>query len=131
MKLPLKYHDGKRVENIRASLRASARRYSARPAIMQKLAGAYREISYAELLYKVEGLGTELLARGFYGKKIIIYGENSLEWATVFLASVCGLAVAVTVDKDIEAEKLASIAKKTEAAAIFYSSRYEERVSAL
>ena len=131
MKLPLKYHDGKRVENIRASLRASARRYSARPAIMQKFAGAYREISYAELLYKVEGLGTELLARGFYGKKIIIYGENSLEWATVFLASVCGLGVAVTVDKDIDAEKLAAIAKKTEAAAIFYSPRLEERVSAL
>lgn len=131
MKLPLKYHDGKRVENIRASLRASARRYSARPAIMQKFAGSYREISYAELLYKVEGLGTELLSRGFFGKKIIIYGENSLEWATVFLASVCGLAVAVTVDKDIDAEKLAAIAKKTEAAAIFYSPRLEERVSAL
>lgn len=98
---------------------------------MQKFAGAYREVSYAGLLYKVEGLGTELLSRGFYGKKIIIYGENSLEWATVFLASVCGLAVAVTVDKDMDAEKLSAIAKKTEAAAIFYSPRLEEKVAAL
>ena len=73
MKLPIKYHDGKRIETIRSAIRASARRYSARPAIMQKFAGSYREISYAELLYKVEGLGTELLARGFYGKKIIVY----------------------------------------------------------
>ena len=111
MKLPIKYHDGKRIENIRAAIRASARRYSARPAIMQKLAGSYREISYAELLYKVEGLGTELLARGFYGKKIIVYGDNCLEWATVFLASVCGLAVAVTVDKDVDAAELSNIAQ--------------------
>ena len=102
MKLPIKYHDGKRIETIRSAIRASARRYSSRTAIMQKFAGSYREISYAELLYKVEGLGTELLERGFYGKKIIIYGESCLEWATVFLAATCGLSVAVTVDKDTE-----------------------------
>ena len=95
MKLPIKYHDGKRIETIRATIRASARRYSGRTAIMQKFAGSYREISYAELLYKVEGLGTELLERGFLGKKVIIYGESCLEWATVFLAAVCGLSVAV------------------------------------
>ena len=131
MKLPIKYHDGKRIETIRAAIRASARRYSARPAIMQKFAGSYREISYAELLYKVEGLGSELLARGFYGKKVIIYGDNCLEWTTVFLASVCGLAVAVTVDKDADAAELAKIAQKTEAAAIFYSPRLEENVASL
>ena len=131
MKLPIKYHDGKRIETIRSAIRASARRYSARPAIMQKFAGSYREISFAELLYKVEGLGTELLARGFYGKKIIIYGDNCLEWATVFLASVCGLAVAVTVDRDIDAAELKNIVQKSEAAAIFYSPRFEENLSDL
>ena len=71
MKLPIKYHDGKSFENIRSAIRAAARRYSARPALMQKFAGSYREISYAELLYKVEGLGTELLSRNFYGKRIL------------------------------------------------------------
>ena len=131
MKLPIKYHDGKRIETIRSAIRASARRYSSRTAIMQKFAGSYREISYAELLYKVEGLGTELLERGFYGKKIIIYGESCLEWATVFLAATCGLSVAVTVDKDIDSAELSMIAEKTEAAAIFYSSRLEENVASL
>ena len=131
MKLPIKYHDGKRIETIRSAIRASARRYSARTAIMQKFAGSYREISYAELLYKVEGLGTELLARGFYGKRIIVYGESCLEWATVFLAAVCGLSVAVTVDKDISADELARIAEKTDAEAIFYSPRLEENVARL
>lgn len=131
MKLPLKYHDGKKVENIRAAIRAAARRYSARPAIMQKFAGAYREISYAELLYKVEGLGTELLSRGFYGKRILILGDNSLEWATVFLSAVSGLGVVVPVDKDISAENLALAAEKTEAHAVFYSPRFEEKVNTL
>ena len=131
MKLPLKYHDGKKVENIRAAIRAAARRYSARPAIMQKFAGAYREISYAELLYKVEGLGTELLSRNFYGKRIMLLGDNSLEWATVFLSAVSGLGVVVPVDKDISAEKLTLAAEKTEAYAVFYSPRFEEKVNTL
>ncbi len=131
MKLPIKYHDGKKVENIRAAIRAAARRYSARPAIMQKFAGAYREISYAELLYKVEGLGTELLSRNFYGKRIMILGDNSLEWATVFLSAVSGLGVVVPVDKDISAENLALAAEKTDAHAVFYSPRFEEKVNTL
>lgn len=131
MKLPLKYHDGKRIDNIRSAIRAAARRYSARPAIMQKFAGSYREISYAELLYKVEGLGTELLSRGFYGKRIILLGDNCLEWATVYLACVCGLAVVVPVDKDIDTAGLIKISEKADAAAIFYSPKYEEKAEAL
>jgi len=131
MKLPIKYHDGKSFENIRAAIRAAARRYSARPAIMQKFAGAYREISFAELLYKVEGLGTELLSRGLYGKRFIILGDNSLEWATVFLTCTSGLGVAVPVDKDISPCDLSIIAEKTEAAAVFYSPKFEEKVSSL
>ena len=131
MKLPIKYHDGKSFENIRSAIRAAARRYSARPAIMQKFAGAYRDISYAELLYKVEGLGAELLARGFYGKKILILGENSLEWATVFLSVVSGLGLAIPIDKDIAPEELAKIAEDTEAYAVFYSPRFEKKIESL
>ncbi|MBQ4141497.1 MAG: AMP-binding protein [Clostridia bacterium] len=131
MKLPIKYHDGKKIENIRSAIRAAARRYSGRPAIMQKFAGAYREISYAELLYKVEGLGTELLSLGFSGKKIMILGDNSLEWATVFLTCISGLGVVVPVDKDSPAVEIELIAAKTDAAAIFYSPRFEEKISSL
>ncbi len=131
MKLPLKYHDGKKIENIRAAIRAAARRYSARPAVMQKFAGAYRDISYAELLYKVEGLGTELLSRGFYGKRIMILGDNSLEWATVFLSCISGLGVVVPIDKDISAESLAIVAERSDAFAIFYSPRFEEKAETL
>ncbi len=131
MKLPIKYHDGKKIEDLRSAVRAAARRYSARPAIMQKLAGSYREISFAELLYKVEGLGTELLSRGYYGKRIMILGDNSLEWATVFLACISGLSAVVPIDKDSSSEEIAKIAEKSGAAAIFYSPRLEDRLTRL
>ncbi|MGM9642843.1 MAG: AMP-binding protein, partial [Eubacteriales bacterium] len=127
MKLPIKYHDGKKIDNLRAAIRASASRYSARPALMHKFAGSYREVSYAELLYKVEALGTELLSRGFYGKRIMLIGDNSLEWATLFLSCVSGLAVVVPVDRDCTPEELKKIALKSDASAIFYSQRLEEK----
>ncbi len=131
MKLPIKYHDGKKIDDLRSAIRAAARRYSARPAIMQKLAGSYREISYAELLYKVEGLGTELLAQGLYGKRIMIYGDNSLEWATVFLACVSGLAPVVPIDRDCTPDEIEKIAACSGAEAIFYSPRLEDRLTSL
>ncbi len=131
MKLPIKYHDGKKIDDLRSAIRAAARRYSARPAIMQKLAGSYREISYAELLYKVEGLGTELLAQGLYGKRIMIYGDNSLEWATVFLACVSGLAPVVPIDRDCTPDEIEKLASCSGAEAIFYSPRLEDRLTAL
>ena len=131
MKLPIKYHEGKSFENIRSAIRAAARRYSARPAIMQKFAGAYREISYAELLYKVEGLGTELLSRGFFGKKIILIGDNSLEWATVFLSVVSGLGTVIPIDKEISDTDLEKIVSSTETYAVFYSPKYEEKIKSL
>ena len=131
MKLPIKYHEGKSFENIRSAIRAAARRYSARPAIMQKFAGAYREISYAELLYKVEGLGTELHSRGFFGKKIILIGDNSLEWATVFLSVVSGLGTVIPIDKEICDTDLEKIVSSTEAYAVFYSPKYEEKIKSL
>lgn len=128
MKLPIVYHDGKRIDNIRSAVRGAARRYGARPAILQKYSGAYREISYAELLYKVEGLGAELLSRGFDGKRIMILGDNSLEWMIVLLCCISGLGTVVPLDKDISPDELSLTAEGTDAAAIFYSPRLEERV---
>lgn len=131
MKLPIKYHDGKKIDNLRAAIRAAACRYSARPALMHKFAGSYREISYAELLYKVEALGTELLALGLYGKRIILLGDNSPEWATLFLSCVSGLATVVPVDRDATPEELSAIALKSDASAIFYSQRLEDKLALL
>ncbi len=132
MKLPiLKYHDGKKIEDLRSAIRGAARRYSARPALMQKLAGSYREVTYAELLYKAEGLGTELLARGLGGKRIMILGDNCLEWATVFLSCVSGLAIVVPTDKESTPEEIEKIANLSEASAIFYSPRLEDKLALL
>lgn len=127
----VKYHESRKVENIRSALRASERLYGDRPAFMQKVDGEYKTVTYSRFRDMYEALGTELWARGFAGKRIIVTGDNCLDWATVYIAVVSGLGVIVPVDKDLPDEELQNIVDISEAAAIFYSPRLAQKVSAL
>ena len=91
----VKYHESRKVENIRSALRASERLYGDRPAFMQKVDGEYKTVTYSRFRDMYEALGTELWARGFAGKRIIVTGDNCLDWATVYIAVVSGLGVIV------------------------------------
>lgn len=122
-----KYYDSKKCDNIRSMLRSSERLFGSRVAFMQKENGAYQETTYSEYRDMVEELGTELYARGYAGSRIIVMGDNSLEWATVYMATVCGLGVIVPVDKEIPDEELQNIARLSEARAIFCSSHLKEK----
>lgn len=127
----IKYHESRKIENIRSALRASERLYGERPAFMQKLDGEYKTVTYSRFRDMYEALGTELWARGLSGRRIIVTGDNCLEWATVYIATVAGLGVIVPVDKELPAEELCNIASISEAGAIFYSPRLAAKVAAL
>lgn len=127
----IKYHESRKIENIRSALRASERLYGERPAFMQKLDGEYKTVTYSRFRDMYEALGTELWARGLSGRRIIVTGDNCLDWATVYIATVAGLGVIVPVDKELPAEELCNIASISEAGAIFYSPRLASKVAAL
>lgn len=126
-----KYHESRKIENIRSALRASERLYGERPAFMQKSDGEYRTVTYSRFRDMYEALGTELWARGLSGRRIIVTGDNCLDWATVYIATVSGLGVIVPVDKELPAEELCNIARLCEAGAIFYSPRLAAKAAEL
>ncbi len=127
----IKYHESRKIESIRSALRASERLYGERPAFMQKLDGEYKTVTYSRFRDMYEALGTELWARGLSGRRIIVTGDNCLDWATVYIATVAGLGVIVPVDKELPAEELCNIASISEAGAIFYSPRLAAKAAAL
>ena len=98
---------------------------------MQKENGSYRNISYNRYAADVNALGTELLARGLGGKRIIVTGENCYAWVTAYMAVICGVGVIVPVDKEIPAEEIANIAKVSEAAAVIYSSKFAAKIEGI
>lgn len=116
---------------LKEMLAASTERFSARPAFHEKKDGAWHAKTYREYGADVNALGTELLARGFGGKRIIVTGGNSYAWVVSYMAVICGVGVVVPVDKEIPAEELANIAAVSEAALVIYGEKSAEKVAAL
>ena len=116
---------------LKEMLAASTEQFADRPAFMEKIDGMWRKKTYREFGADVAALGTELLARGFGGKRILVTGQNCYAWAVTYMAVVCGVGSIVPVDKEIPAEELANIARISEAALVIYGPKSAEKVEAL
>lgn len=108
-------------ENLKQLCRASADRYGQKTLFLQKRGDAYEQIGFHRFQADVNALGTALLLRGFGGKKILILGENSYEWACAYMAVVCGVGIAVPVSPSLSSAELLHIVNRTEAAAVICS----------
>lgn len=116
---------------LKEMLAASTAQFADRPAFREKADGVWREKTYREYGEDVNALGTELLAQGFGGKRIIVTGINSYAWVVTYMAVICGVGVIVPVDKEIPAEELANIAHVSEAALVVYGAKSAEKVETL
>ena len=64
-------------------------------------------ISFKGFSDNIDALGTALLSLGQKDKHIAILGETSIEWITAYFAVICGVGVAVPVDRELGNETLA------------------------
>lgn len=76
-------------------------------------------ISYRKLLNYVNRIGTALLKRGLSGENIAVVGKNSEGWCYAFLAVLCGVGVAVPVDREMSAESLQHLIRFASIKAVF------------
>lgn len=118
-------------KDLKEMFHASAEKYGDKTLFMEKVGGAYQSLSFRDYARNVDALGTELLARGFGGKRLIVIGENCIAWVTAYMAVICGVGVVVPVDKEIPAEEIANIAKVSEASAVIYSKRSAEKIAGI
>ncbi len=81
--------------------------------------GPYQTITYDEWYKAVNGLGTALIEHGFKGKRIAIIGETNYTWSTAWYAIVCGVGVAVPLDKELPYDNLKNLIKEAEVSAVF------------
>ena len=62
---------------------------------------AYRTRSFREVRSDVDALGAALWRRGMQGKRLAIIGKNRYEWILGYWTHLCGLGIAVPLDKDL------------------------------
>lgn len=119
------------IKNLKDMLYKSAEKWNGRTAFKEKRNGAYESITINKFFEDTRALGTELYSMGLSGKRIIVTGENCYSWAVSYMTVVCGLGVVVPVDKEINAEEIANIAKISDAAAVIYSKNTAHKIEKL
>ena len=89
----------------------------------------YQEIKYAKVKEDINGLGTVMLNKlNLKDKKVAVIGENSYRWYVTYMAVVCGVGIIVPLDKELPANEILNLLKRSEASCIVYSSRRKELI---
>lgn len=84
----------------------------------------FREITYGQTLDDLNALGTALTARDLQGKRIAIIGDNCYQWASSYLAAVCGLGVAVPLDKELGASELEQLVAEADCECVLFTKKF-------
>ncbi len=72
-------------------------------------------VKYEELRDDVRALTTEIISRGYAGKKLVLIGKSSYQWILTYYATMACGAVLVPLDRDWSAEDLCETVKTAEA----------------
>lgn len=109
-------------------------KYENRVGFLEKRPGSkeFKEITYKEFGEDVIALGTSLVnSLELEGKKIAVIGENSYEWAVAYFAVTCGAGIVVPIDKELPANEIENLVRRSEAEAIFYSPRKKQMIESV
>ena len=122
------YKTSRPMTDIRHMLRTSTELYGDNVAFRQRFEKnePYREITYKEAFETVNALGTALTNIGLKGKRIAVIGENCYQWATSYLAVICGTGVVVPLDKELSAMELKQLVIEAEVSAVMFTKKYRE-----
>ncbi len=113
----------KEVETLKQLYQNSRAAYGNRSFLIEKEGESYHPHTFKQFGNDVEAVGTQLLAMGLCGKKIVLLGENSYAWSVLYMAIACGVGVVIPYNRECSAESLADIIERTGAEAIFASAK--------
>ena len=122
------YRTSRPITDIKHMLTTSVELYGDNVAFMQRFEKnePFKSITYNEAFDTVNSLGTALVNRGLKGKRIAVIGENCYQWATSYLAVICGTGVVVPLDKELGAGELKQHCIEAEVSAVMFTEKYAE-----
>lgn len=86
--------------------------------------GEFTEITYKEFANDVIALGTALTKKyNLKDERVVIIGENTYHWYVSYMAMLCGVGIAVPVDKELPVNEIENVIKRARATAVIYSTK--------
>ena len=61
-------------------------------------------------------------------KRVIIIGETQYDWYISYMAMLCGVGIAVPVDRELPQNELENVVRRSRASAIIYSKKKEDEI---
>ena len=124
-----KYHEQTQYKTIKEIFVRSREKYSNDVCILEKFnpKDPFTEITYKEFTDDVIALGTALTKKyNLKDERIIIIGENTYNWYVSYMAMLCGVGIAVPVDKELPPNEIQNVIERAKATAVIYSAKKKE-----
>lgn len=87
----------------------------------------FTKITYKEFTDDVIHLGTALTNKyNLKNERVAIIGENTYHWYVSYMAMLCGVGVAVPIDKELPANEIENVINRSKATAIIYSTKKKD-----
>lgn len=124
-------HPTREIADLRDLIISSCEMFGDKAAYLEKdkPGGTFEAIKYSQVLSDMNALGTGLLSMGLKEQKIALIGDTSYYWFLTYFATVCGVGVIVPLDKNLPAEELYGIIKRSGASALVFDRKSEKRLS--
>lgn len=121
------------IRDLREMITSSVELFGDKAAFLVKREGNpdYVPISFKQFKQDIDALGTALVSLGLKDKRIAIISENRYEWNVSYLATVCGTGVVVPLDKELPANEIENLIKRSEADAIIFSEHLSGSMNAI
>ena len=107
----------------------SIKEYADLPFILEKFKPKvdFTEITFKKFGEDVNSLGTGLVEKyNLKDSRIIIIGENTYHWYVSYMAMLCGVGIAVPVDKELPENEIENVIRRSKASAVIYSTKKKE-----
>ena len=122
---PYPLYEVERLDDLKKILEAGEQKYG-KKTVFRYGRKTINEVTYYDFCRDVEGLGTYFHNEGFVRKHIAIIGENTYEWLLSFFAVVNSGNVAISIDKEMDSEKIDEFLNLTECDHIIISDVYAD-----
>ena len=128
----LKLREEEKFETIREYINRGIKKYNKNNAFIIKVKDNnkinYKNITYKKFGEDIKNLGTKLIDMGLENKRIAIIGKNSYEWVCSYISVICGVGVAVPLDKGLQDDEIISLLNRSKADAIIFENKYLELI---
>lgn len=124
-----KYHEQTHYKTIKEIFIRSREKFANDICILEKFNSKepFTEITYKEFTDDVIALGTALTNKyNLKDERIVIIGENTYNWYVSYMAMLCGVGIAVPVDKELPANEIENVIERSKATAVIYSTKKKE-----